>query len=87
GWTSLHVAAVTGRYEIMKKLVKMGALVTEKDSEGYTPFALAVQSDYGTGIALWMLNEGGGNELLTMEINSDDDKGDIPVLLAAIKGY
>jgi hypothetical protein len=36
-----------------------------------------------------MLNEAGGNDdLLNMKINSDnDDKGDIPVLLAATKGY
>ncbi|MCH89725.1 ankyrin repeat-containing protein, partial [Trifolium medium] len=87
GWTSLHVAAVTGQYEIMKKLVEKAPwLLAEKDSAGYTPFALAVQSDYPIVAVQWMLNEG-GNDLLTMQINSDDDDGDIPVLLTAIKGY
>ncbi|MCI30663.1 ankyrin repeat-containing protein, partial [Trifolium medium] len=40
GWTSLHVAVAARQYEMMKKLVEKGALLTEKDSEGYTPFAL-----------------------------------------------
>ncbi|GAU39611.1 hypothetical protein TSUD_276510 [Trifolium subterraneum] len=39
GWTSLHIAAVAGQLDIMQKLVEIGALLTEKDSEGYTPFA------------------------------------------------
>jgi ankyrin repeat protein len=86
GWTSLHVAVHAGQYEIMKKLVEKGALLTEKDSEGYTPFALAVEL-YDIDTVDWMLNEAGRNDLLTMKINSDDDKGDIPVLLAATKGH
>jgi ankyrin repeat protein len=87
GWTSLHVAVHAGQHEIMKKLVEKGALLTEKDSKGYTPFALAVEL-WNNEIVEWMLNEAGGNDdLLTMKINSDDDKGDIPVLLAATKGY
>ncbi|MCI83514.1 hypothetical protein A2U01_0104790, partial [Trifolium medium] len=57
----------------MKKLVEKGALLTEKDSEGYTPFTLAVELDYGREVVEWMLIEG-GNGLLTMKINSDDDK-------------
>ncbi|MCH80076.1 ankyrin repeat containing protein [Trifolium medium] len=85
GWTSLHVAVDAGKFEIMKKLVEKGALLTEKDSEGYTPFALVVELN-DIFVVDWMLNVG-GNELLTMKINSEDDKGDIPVVLAATKGY
>ncbi|MCI75865.1 ankyrin repeat containing protein, partial [Trifolium medium] len=64
GWTSLHVAMDAGDFEIMKKLVEKGALLTEKDSEGYTPFALAAESHYGRKFVEWMLNQAGGNELL-----------------------
>ncbi|GAU39604.1 hypothetical protein TSUD_276440 [Trifolium subterraneum] len=90
GWTSLHVAVDAVQQEIMEKLVEMGASLTEKDSKGYTPFALAAESPGHIYVRFvrWMLNKGGGGkELLTMKINSDDDKGDIPVLLAAIKGH
>ncbi|RHN50409.1 putative ankyrin repeat-containing domain, PGG domain-containing protein [Medicago truncatula] len=86
GWTSLHVAVDAGQDKIMKELVEMGALLTEEDWEGYTPFALAVKSTDDIKIVEWMLNKG-GNDLLTMKIKADDDKGDIPVLLAATKGH
>ncbi|GAU39605.1 hypothetical protein TSUD_276450 [Trifolium subterraneum] len=86
GWTSLHVAVDSGHDKIMKELVKMGALLTEKDWEGYTPFALAVKSTNDIKIVDWMLNQG-GNGLLEMKIKADDDKGDIPLLLAAAKGH
>jgi len=86
GWTSLHVAVDAGQDKIMKELVKMGALLTEKDWEGYTPFALAAKSSDDPETVEWMLNKG-GNDLLTMKIKANDDKGDIPVLLAATKGH
>jgi hypothetical protein len=88
GWTSLHVAVDAGQDKIMKDLVKMGAFLTEKDWEGYTPFALAVKSTYDIEIVEWMLQKG-GNDLLSMKIKADGggDKGDIPVLLAAAKGH
>ncbi|XP_039690885.1 uncharacterized protein [Medicago truncatula] len=86
GWTSLHVAVDAGQDKIMQKLVEMGALLTEKDWEGYTPFALAAKSTDDTKMVKWMLAKG-GNDLLTMKIKADDGKGDIPVLLAAAKGH
>ncbi|GAU39614.1 hypothetical protein TSUD_276540 [Trifolium subterraneum] len=87
GWTSLHVAVDAGQNEIIKRLVRMGALFTEKDWEGYTPFSLAAKSTDDIKIVDWMLKQQGGDDLLTMKIKADDDKGDIPVLLAAIKGH
>jgi len=86
GWTSVHVAVDAGQDKIMKELVEMGGLLTEKDWEGYTPFALAAKSTDDTEMVKWMLDKG-GNDLLTMKIKADDDKGDIPVLLAAEKGH
>jgi len=80
GWTSVHVAVDAGQDKIMKELVKMGGLLTEKDWEGYTPFALAAKSTDDTEMVKWMLDKG-GNDLLTMKIKADDGKGDIPVLL------
>lgn len=86
GRTSLHVAVDAGQDKITKELVKMGALLTEKDWEGYTPFALAAKLTDDTEMVKWMLDKG-GNDLLTMKIKADDGKGDIPVLLAAAKGH
>ncbi|KAK2366086.1 hypothetical protein QL285_079509 [Trifolium repens] len=90
GWTSLHVAVDSGQDNIMKELVKMGALLTEKDWEGYTPFALAAKSTNDIKTVKWMLKQG-GDDLLAMKIKAhdddDDDKGDIPVILAAAKGH
>ncbi|GAU39603.1 hypothetical protein TSUD_276430 [Trifolium subterraneum] len=84
GWTSLHVAVDAVQQEIMEKLVEMGASLTEKDSKGYTPFALAAESPGHIYVRFvrWMLNKGGGGkELLTMKINSDDDKDVAATLL------
>jgi len=86
GWTSLHVAVDAGQVEIMKQLAEKGALLTENDWEGYTPFALAAKSTDDTEMVKWMLDKGGDN-LLTMKIKADDGNGDIPVLLAATKGH
>lgn len=87
GWTALHVAVDAGQEEIMKELViKLGALLTERDWEGCTPLALAAKSTDNKSIAEWMVSEG-GEDLLTMKTKADDDKGDIPVLLAAAKGH
>ncbi|MCH84641.1 ankyrin repeat containing protein [Trifolium medium] len=84
-WTSLHVAVAAGHKEIMEKLVEKGALLTETDRKGYTPFALAAESS-NMQIVDWMLNNG-GNDLLAIKTKADGDKGDIPVLLAAAKGH
>jgi len=95
GWTALHVAVDAGQVAIMKELVEKGALLTESDWQGYTPFALAAKSTDDTEMVKWMLDKEGNddkgeNNLLTMKINAgydDNDKGDIPVLLAAAKGH
>lgn len=86
GWTVLHVAVDAGQEKIVEELVKIEpSLLTEKDWEGYTPLALAAVTD-DKKIAKWMISEG-GDDLLYMKIKADDDKGDIPVLLAAAKGH
>ncbi|MCH80145.1 ankyrin repeat containing protein, partial [Trifolium medium] len=86
GWTSLHVAVAAGQVKIVNELVKMGALLTERDWEGYTPFALAAKCSEDIQIVESMLDNG-RDYLLTMKIKADDDKGDIPVLLAAANGH
>ncbi|GAU39601.1 hypothetical protein TSUD_276410 [Trifolium subterraneum] len=83
----VHVDVDAGVNEIVMHLVRMGALLTEEDWEGYTPFSLAAKSTDDIKIVDWMLQQG-GNDLLTMRIKAHGHIiGDIPVLLAAQNGH
>lgn len=56
GETSLHVAAKYGNYDIVLKLLNLGANIESKDNNGYTPLHKSVRSD-GSIINL-LLNNG-----------------------------
>jgi len=89
GRSILHVAAIAGHKEIVKKLVKEGKdkLVKMKDNRGYTALALVAELTGNTKIAKCMVEKKGGQvidqDLLSMKTNN----GEIPVLLAAAKGH
>ena len=88
GRTVLHVAVAFGHERIVKELVKMGnqRFLRVQDKRGYTALALAAELTDKKVMAEWMVKQG-GKELLTMKTKSDDDKGEIPVLLASAKGH
>ncbi|XP_024640501.2 uncharacterized protein [Medicago truncatula] len=89
GRSILHVAAIAGHEEIVKKLVKEGKdkLVKMKDNRGYTALALVAELTGNTKVAKCMVEKKGGQvvdqDLLSMKTNN----GEIPVLLAAAKGH
>lgn len=43
GWQSIHVAAMKGNTEIVKRLIVSGADVLKKDDYGETPFMIATR--------------------------------------------
>ncbi|MED6135600.1 hypothetical protein PIB30_048056 [Stylosanthes scabra] len=89
GRTVLHVAVAYGHEKIVKELVSMAneRLLKMQDKKGYTALALAAELTDNKEVARWMV-EKGGKELLTMKTKvDDDDRGEIPVLLASAKGH
>lgn len=50
GDTALHKAAMHGHYEIADMLIKKGAVVSEANNEGFTPFQYSVL--YGRKVCL-----------------------------------
>ncbi|KAI4305474.1 hypothetical protein L6164_028839 [Bauhinia variegata] len=85
GRTILHIAVISGREEIVEKLIEAEKekekLLKSQDNPGYTALALAVKSTDKLRMAKFMV--GKCKDLLIM--NTKDDE--IPVLLASANGH
>ncbi|KAJ1431088.1 PGG domain [Sesbania bispinosa] len=84
--TLLHVAVIGGNVNNVERLIRQGnrRLVRMKDAYGNTALALAAQYTGNTEIAKCIVEKSRiGEELLAMH----SKEGEIPLLLAAAKGY
>jgi len=75
GETPLMLAALKGRLDWVKQLVKKGALINR---DGWTPLHYAC-SGPDNGVAAWLIEQGA-------EINARSDNGTTPLMMAARYG-
>eukprot|EP00928_Gymnodinium_smaydae_P044188 TRINITY_DN29496_c0_g5_i1.p1 TRINITY_DN29496_c0_g5~~TRINITY_DN29496_c0_g5_i1.p1 ORF type:complete len:1003 (-),score=37.55 TRINITY_DN29496_c0_g5_i1:133-3141(-) len=78
--TPLHLAAISGRPDVVYKLIKQGQLVNAVDGYGKTPLTYAVQRD-DNGALVAVLLDAGAN------LSFVDNTGSTPWSIAAAHGH
>jgi ankyrin repeat protein len=81
GWTVLHVAAVTGREEVVAFLLKQGVQANGRDNNGVTPLMLA-SYEGRVGVARVLLRYVG-----VQGLNGRDERGETALNHAACEGH
>ncbi|KAF7906036.1 hypothetical protein EAF00_000315 [Botryotinia globosa] len=87
--TSLHLAALTGQYEIAQTLIKHGADVNKKNSSGYDPLEYAAMGGFPELVALLRQANANGEHSGDEDkiSNSDGNTGNTALHLAAAYGH
>ncbi|KAI5621887.1 transient receptor potential cation channel, subfamily N, member 1, partial [Silurus asotus] len=77
--TPLHLAAISGRLDVCKRLLNLEAKVTDKDIHGQTPLYLAVENDHSDVVKLFLKH----SSKLSTPLNTEGAKC---INIAAAKG-